>query len=503
MTPVNTRYLHPIVLILASFFAILTAQGQAFCVTEKVLWSFGGGTDGNAPYAGLIADSSGNLFGTTLEGGLYNGGTVFELSPSGTESVLWNFGNGTDGENPYAGLLMDSSGDLFGTTYAGGAGGYGTVFELTPGGTETILWSFGASPTLAEGRNPLGQLVMDQHGDLYGTTYQGSLGYGVVFELTPPATSGGSWGESTVWPFGENGTAGDGGYPSAGLLMDTLGNLYGTTTGIDSSSLWYYGTVFKLSPSTTAGSWYESLLVLLDIGCSGYIAEGNPWGGLTMDSAGNLYGTTATGGIYGTYNGDGTVFQVTPAGCPSLLWSFGNGNDGVRPDSTLTLDGSGNLYGTTYWGGIYNKGTIFELMPPSSGEAGWSESIIWNLGSTSDGALPYAGLLADASGNFYGTTVSGGEYGAGTVFEIVSAGGSSTPTPTATATATPTVTPTPTPTATATPTKTPRPTRTATPTRTPRPTRTPTPTRTPRPTRTPTPTRTPRPTRTPTATPTP
>ena len=241
--------------------------------TESILWSFGNGNDGQNPFAGLIMDDSGNLYGTTAGGGAYGksqggDGTVFKLTPPSknrgkwTESILWNFGNGADGNLLLAGLIMDKSGSLYGTTACGGAygkpkGGYGTVFQLTPpsaiGGswTESILWNFGNGN---DGNTPYAGLIMDDSGNLYGTTGigtqtfncggggGGTYGLGTAFELTPPSTSGGNWTESILWDFG-NGT--DGAQPSAGLIPDSSGNLYGTTSGGGTAGLGQ-GTVFEI-----------------------------------------------------------------------------------------------------------------------------------------------------------------------------------------------------------------------------------------------------------------
>ena len=210
------------------------------------LWNFDdNGTDGFGPYAGLIMDTSGNLYGTTTTGGAYRYGTVFKLAPPSTsganwiESILWSFGNGADGNIPYAGLIMDKSGNLYGTTPSGGAYRYGTVFKLAPpstsGGnwTESILWNFDLNGT--DGYRPSGGLIMDASGNLYGTTADGGtyhgLGYGgTVFELTPPTTVGGNWIESIRWNFDDSDNN-DGAFPSTGLIMDKRGNLYGTTNG--------------------------------------------------------------------------------------------------------------------------------------------------------------------------------------------------------------------------------------------------------------------------------
>jgi len=435
----------------------LSAHGQAFAAYESLLWSFDDtyevepfGPDPGLPYAGLFMDASGNLYGTTAGGGAWGKGTAFELSPPSaagggwTESILWDFGNGTDGVGPYAGLIMDKSGNLYGTTWNGGTNGNGvgtggTVFKLTPpsssGGnwTESILWNFanGSDGNGTDGFEPYAGLIMDNGGNLYGTTKcGGTYGYsvphcpGTVFELMPPATSGGNWSESILWSF--NGSDGD--YPLASLIMDKSGDLYGTTNG---GGLYGEGTVFELTPpSTSGGDWTESVLWNFGNGTDGEY----PLASLIMDTDGNLYGTTLVGGAHGN---NGTVFELTPPSTSgehwteSILWGFGNSSDGVHPYAGLIMDNSANLYGTTGGGGAWGNGTVFELTPPSTRGENWSESLLWNFANGSDGVHPYAGLIMDNSGNLYGTTSGGGTAspsGAGTVFEI-SPGGPATPTP--------------------------------------------------------------------------
>jgi uncharacterized repeat protein (TIGR03803 family) len=288
---------------------------------------------------------------------------VFELTPAGggswTEKVLYSFGAyGTDGVVPYAGLIFDAAGNLYGTTYAGGTYyQYGTVFELTPaaggGWTEKVLHNFVANGT--DGYYPWAGLAFDRFGNLYGTTSTGgTYEGGIVFELTPAGSGG--WTETVLHRFGN---AMDGSGPLAGLIFDAAGNLYGTTSGGGT----YDGTVFELTPAG-GGSWTEKVLWSFGSGTDGFA----PQVGLVFDAAGNLYGTTPWGGT----NGYGTVFELTPAG--SGGWTeavlhnfneFGNG-DGYYPLAALILDAAGNLYGTTSVGGTYNNGTVFELqLPPT------------------------------------------------------------------------------------------------------------------------------------------
>ncbi len=305
--------------------------------TETILHTFTGGADGANPGADLLRDPKGNLYGTTYSGGAYGCGTVFELALSGTKKVLYDFACGVDGANPSAGLVRDPKGNLYGTTYSGGTSAYGTVFELTPTGTKTVLHSFAGG---ADGLFPTQGLVRDPHGNLYGTTESGgAYGGGIVFKLT-------STGKETVL-YSFTGGA-DGAYPSAGLIRDPQGNLYGTTLiGGDSG----YGTVFGLTPTGKETVLYS------------FTGEGGdgvyPNAGVIRDPRGNLYGTTVYGGAYG----HGTLFKVTPTGTETVLYSFTGETDGADPIAGLVRDPHGNLYGVTPSGGASGYGTVYKLVP--------------------------------------------------------------------------------------------------------------------------------------------
>ena len=387
----------------------VAAQGQ-------VLHSFtNNGTDGIVPDGGVIFDGAGNLYGTTFEGGTSSEGTVYELTPAGgggwTEKVLHSFDqNGTDGSFPAASLIFDSAGNLYGTTTSGGTYTKGTVFELTPaaGGTwtEKVLYSFNGNGT--DGYAPYSGLVFDSAGNLYGTAYYGgTYSRGTVFELTPQA--GGTWTEQVLHSFG-NGT--DASAPFAGLTFDTAGNLYGTTeVGGTSGGCAPYGcgTVFELTPQS-GGGWTERVVYsFANNGTDGTV----PKAGVTFDAAGNVYGTTYQGGTYNL----GALFELTPAAggtwTEQVLHNFGNGTDGAYPYARLIFDTAGNLYGTTYQGGSYGGGTVFRFNAQG-------EVLLQNFSGT-DGANPFAGLILDGTGNLYGTTTAGGASHEGTVFEITSA----------------------------------------------------------------------------------
>jgi uncharacterized repeat protein (TIGR03803 family) len=359
--------------------------------TVTTLVSFNG-TNGGEPFAGLLLDGSGNLYGTTAGGGASNDGTVFELAKGGnTVTTLASF-SGTDGASPYSTPIMDGSGNLYGTTAFGGASGDGTVFELVHrSGTITTLASFNKT----NGADPQAGLVRDSSGNLYGTTFEGgATGYGTVFGL--------AHGSSTITTLASFNLK-DGAFPEAGLVMDGSGNLYGTTAAGGAPAS---GTVFELAKG--AGT----ITTLAAFDNNGQF----PQAGLIMDRSGNLYGTTQYGGAFG----HGTVFEMGKgSGTITTLASF-KGADGSFPYGSLGMDGNGNLYGTTRQGGAFGRGTVFELAKASGA--------ITRLASFdgTNGAGPLAGLIIDGSGNLYGTTYYGGASKDGTVFEVAAGSGTIT-----------------------------------------------------------------------------
>jgi uncharacterized repeat protein (TIGR03803 family) len=322
--------------------------------------------------------------------------SVVPLAQAGTGSFIYSFGGGTDGQWPVGGLVRGADGNYYGTTQAGGAANAGTIFRLTPAGVHTVLHSFSGS----DGRFPSSTLTIDSHGVIYGTTYAGGAsGLGTVFQLALQpcavcASALGQWKLTTLHSF--TGTP-DGRFPVAGLTADAHGNLYGTT-GYGGS--YDGGTVFKLDAHGN-----ETLVYSF----SGAADGGNPFGPLTFDSQGNLYGTTTTGGA----DGMGTVFNITPAGVERVVHSFAgpNAGDGANPYyTTLTMDASGNIYGTTAYGGSTSYsgptggGVIFQIS--SSG----SESVLYGFCSQqycADGLNPTAGVVRASDGSLYGTTAWG------------------------------------------------------------------------------------------------
>lgn len=279
--------------------------------------------------------------------------------------------------------------------------------------TETVLYSFGIQSRY--GATPWGSLIMDKQGNLYGTTEQGGeYGSGTVFELSPRAGENSRWSETVLYSFGSQSE--DGVNPYNRLLMDKEGNLFGTTNEGGAHGL---GTVFELSPPVVKkGAWTESVLY----GFDGAPNDGSfPYAGLIIDKRGNLYGTTYTGGAYNI----GTVFELSPAQpggawTESVLYGFGNApDDGSLPYAGLVLDKDGNLYGTTNEGGLYNLGVVFKLSPPAEKDGARTETLLYSFGSFfGDGLNPHDSLILDKEGNLYGTTTGGGTQFYGTVFAL-------------------------------------------------------------------------------------
>jgi uncharacterized repeat protein (TIGR03803 family) len=446
---------------------LLIAARPAHAQTEIVLYNFCSQpncVDGEGPASSLAPDGAGNFYGTTQLGGANMDGTVFELSPNGgggyNETVLYSFcslTNCTDGNDPTSNVIFDGAGNLYGTACSGGANGqgvpsacgdgsngYGVVFELSPepgggcpggsnsgnGWCETVLYSFMSTP---DGGSPFSGLTWDPYGNLYGTTYGGGNGMGTVYELSPNGSGG--WSESVPYSFCAQLNCVDGEDPAASLAPDGAGNFYGTT---ESGGAYAAGTVFGLSPqppggcpsgSYTGNGWCEAILHAF----AGDPTDGDyPSGTPTLDSAGNLYGTTVYG-VIGHYHweGGGAVWKLTPSGgeyTETILRSFKSGPlllgccFAIRlphnPWAGVVLDSSGNIYGTTEYGGSSSYctekggkgsqqgcGALFELARRPK-KTDYKMEIPW-IFSLADGAHPVTSLILDG-GNLYGTTPSGG-----------------------------------------------------------------------------------------------
>jgi uncharacterized repeat protein (TIGR03803 family) len=415
-----------------------TVPGAWASTHYKTLYTFTGGETGSQPFSGLVMDRWGALYGTTYVGGagscLGQGcGVVFKLvrdedgrqagstdedsrwransktNNGWTESVIYRF-NGENGSNPQtASLIVDKHGNLYGTTEFGGIGncngnGCGVAFELSRKGTEPwtekVLHWFDGNV----GVNPVDNLTFDAAGNLYGTTSDWSgffTGPGVVFKLMP--NHDGSWTENILHTFDMK----DGYNPSSGVIFDTAGHLYGTTIyGGD----WNQGVVYRLSPNTD-GSWTESVLHSFTGGEDGF----RPQAGLIRDAAGNLFGVTAFGGAFGY----GTVFELTPkpngSWTHSVIYAFQEGNDGANSFASLTLDRTGTLYGVTHDGGTYHCGIVFKLTSTVTGI--WNEEVVHTF-DNQPGCEPFGALIVDGEGNLYGTTRGDGSTTFGSVFEI-------------------------------------------------------------------------------------
>jgi uncharacterized repeat protein (TIGR03803 family) len=371
---------------------IVVFSPAASAQTFSLLHQFRSGPGGLNPEAGVILDAKGNLYGTTLNDGAFASGTVFVISPTGRERVLHSFtGANGDGAFPFYGsLVRDSLGNVYGTTEGGGIYsqsclfGCGIVFRLDPLGNETILYSFTGNPDDA---TPFFGVVRDSTGNLYGTTQFGGLnGAGTIFKIDPTGK------ETILYNFATGGAY----FPEGSLLLDGKGNLYGTTSFGGNN---FAGEVFKVTPSGA-----ETTLYSFTGGADG----GDPQAGLIKDSAGNLYGTTTSGGTSGL----GTVFKLAPNGQETVLYSFAGGSDGANPaDASLVRDSAGNLYATTPSGGDSNFGVVFKVDPSGM------ETVLHSFSGT-DGKIPYGTLALDRSGNLYGTTYEGGANGGGVVFKI-------------------------------------------------------------------------------------
>ena len=401
----------------AIFVLAVTATQVAQAQTYRVIHDFTGGLDGGSPYNGLTMDRAGNLYGTTAGGGAHGRGLVFYLTRVGSNwgfTPLYSFAGGSDGADPQGRIAIAPNGALYGTT-AGGGGqgcsmfGCGTVFRLTPpasipktvrtGWTETPIHSFNGN----DGSFPQGDLTFDSAGNIYGTTVGGGdFNWGTIYKLVQ---SGGVWTQSVL--FSARNDA-DGAEPHGGVTFDKVGNLY----GVFQFSAGANGTVFQLAPS--GSGWTEKTIHTFSFGGDNGI---EPIGGLIIDNQGNLFGTTLYGG---SFPAGGAAFELSPSGSGwqySTILSLMDGDGG--PVDKLIMDAAGNLYGTSLSGGTHGQGTVFKLTPSGGG---WIHTVLHDFcadGSLCvDGAQPMSALVLDAQGHMYGTTSRGGASGNGVVFEI-------------------------------------------------------------------------------------
>ena len=378
----------------ANVMANVTIVSVTCSATETVLHSFGEGSDGSQP-GQLMQAKDGNLYAVTAAGGANGNGSVFGISLTGVETVLYSFPvtNGIDGREPIGSLVQTSDGNFFGLTFTGGADQAGTLFRLTPDGYESVVHAFGVHST--DGTFPNPSLTLGTDGNFYGTTVGGGMhGLGVVFKITPEVL------ETIVYNF-------DDGPPSFGLIQASDATFYGTNGGGQFGN----GSVYSLTPAGLATFLYN-------FGTA--VADGKePFGSLLQGSDGNFYGVT----IYGGANNTGTVYRMSPAGEVTYLSAFGPagmGGSGANPQAGLIQASDGNFYGTTQYGGTNNTGTVFQL------SASGTVSTLYSFGPVSgaDGREPITSLVQATDGSLYGTTSTGGAYQSGsatpfgTVFKI-------------------------------------------------------------------------------------
>jgi uncharacterized repeat protein (TIGR03803 family) len=413
-----------------SSWRILTLALAAVCtlanttsaqVTETVLYNFfHTSTDVAFSQGGLVFDTAGNLYGTGTRGGAFGFGGIYEISPGTggwTEQVIYSFAGGTDGGNPGGNLIIDASGNLYGTNGSGGSGtcvnGCGQIYELSPsssGWTKTILHSFTGG---GAGQTPVSGVIFDSAGNLYGTAIAGGASsQGLIYELSPSSSG---WTFSVLYSF-KGGVAGFS--PRSSLVFDSAGRLYGTTYAGGTSTVCFggCGTIYQLTPPSAGSFWTYQVLHSFN----NRDGEGPTNDSLVFDGAGNLYGTTTFGGTQAFE--DGTVFELSPTAGGhwklAVLHSFGAGYEGGLPQAGLTFDAAGNLWGTASGGGLNaDSGNVFELTPAAGGQ--WSYARVYGFkGLPNDGYSPRAKVTLDSLGNIYGTTEVGGAKDEGIVFEL-------------------------------------------------------------------------------------
>jgi len=364
-----------------------------------ILSSFGNGdADGISPSSKLVQASDGNFYGTAI-GGSHLDGVVFKVTPAGVQTVLHTFDRSTgDGASP-SGLILGSDGNFYGTTVAGGANDRGTVFKMTPDGSETVLYSFRGSPSDAGG--PYSGLIQASDGSFYGTTeFGGPTNQGTAFRVTPAGV------ETMLYSFGS--VANDAAPGFSGLVEGNDGSFYGVSGNGGARN---HGAVFKVTP--------EGIETLVHSFSGGDDGSSFEEANLLKGADGNFYGQTAYGGA----NHGGVIFKLSPAGDLTVLYSFTDGaRSGSHPTGALVQDSDGNLYGATRDGGsprtfypnLSESGTIFELT------AAGTPVVLSNFGpNEADGSDPYPGPMLAKDGNLYGTTQSGGLNHVGVFYEFI------------------------------------------------------------------------------------
>lgn len=407
----SKRFAHSVSRVLTISAAVAILASSAWAAVPQIIYNFAGDNDGEYIDSDLVIDGAGNLYGTSVQGGAFGSGTVFQLTPSGngwTHTVLYSFTGGADGGEPYKGVTVDSQGTLYGTAVTGGGGscegGCGVAYKLTHSGgvwTQTVIHTFSGGD---DGSGPGSGLTLGPNGTLYGMTPTGGANsQGVIFLLRPMPN--GNWQLKVIHAFtgGDDGAGG-----SAGRLLLSKGILYGATTVGGANGK---GIVFQLTHKT--GGWQFTTLYAF----KGQPDAGFPYGSLAFDSQGNLYGTT----YYDGANNLGSVYQLARqldgTWQERVLYSFKGGKDGSNSISNVVFDKTGALYSTTSAGGAScDCGVIFKLTPGVNGK--WKESVTYRFKGAPDGGFVYNGMVGDSAGNFYGATVHGGTGDDGTVYKF-------------------------------------------------------------------------------------
>ncbi len=392
------------------WFVLFLCAGAVQASTTEIIYSFAGDDDGEYIDSDVAIDAAGNLYGTSVLGGDFGGGTVWQLSPVGSDwvhTVLYSFTGGADGGEPYKGVTLDAAGNLYGTAVTGGSGscegGCGVTYKLTKSGTTWTQRVIHAFTGGVDGSGPGARVAVGRDGTVYGMTPTGGAnGLGTIYALRPKTN--GDWSIRVIHTFtgGADGSSG-----SAGKLVLRGGHIFGaaTTGGVNGA-----GTVFELTPTPT-GEWDFKTIYSFQGAPDGVF----PYGALLFDGGSNIYGTTYYGGV----NDLGAVYKLSPNPTgewnEKVLYSFKTGSDGNSSISNLVFDSDGNLYGTTSEGGL-GSGTIFELARGQHGT--WIESIPHPFQGSPDGAFPYAGMVSDGTGVFFGATVHGGADGEGSIYKF-------------------------------------------------------------------------------------
>jgi uncharacterized repeat protein (TIGR03803 family) len=391
------------------FAVVLALALTSWASTEKVLWNFAGGSDGSQPWSNyFISDAKGNLYAATAGGGTYSAGTVFMLSPAGKETVLYEFtGANGDGNAPHGRLAFDAKGNIYGTTQSGGTNGTGTVYELSKRSgvwTEKVIYNFSA--TGADGISPSAGMTIAPDGTMYSTTPDGgAYSGGVIFSLKKTVKG---WKQTVIHNIN---FPSEGGFPYEGVMRDAAGNLYGVAPAGGASQ---QGVVYRLSPSKNG--WVDTVLYSF----TGQNGDGSGlyWIDLISDATGNIYGATSFGGT----NGTGTVWELVysktkKSYSESILYEFGSSGsgDGNNPYGGLAMDSKGNLYGTALNGGSSNLGAFYRLT--KQGKT-WKETILHSFVGANDGAQPTGNPYIDAQGRLYGMAETGGTANLGIVYRI-------------------------------------------------------------------------------------